>query len=498
MRGFRLLRASGTFELPDQRDVNHQQENSLDVEFAPPTQGGGSSWVSIVIGRNGVGKSRLLAGVANIFDQISRGRSISARNVITASHIEYLLNDNLCVIDLSSERGFQTSCNGVKCLPEELPLPEKIIALTTTPFDKFKLSRSVGRMPDGEDYDRDRYAYLGLRDRTGRASPTATVFRALEGLFDASKGSDEHRARIADVFEFLGYEPRIDVRYRVRIGAFKQLEGLNLGEPLEDLVNSRLAIGTRPLERLFKYPKELAVVREIAGEILSRINNGEIKLRASFPSSSDDDNFFRRIQYLRRLGLMHMSSVEIQRRADKTVLDLRLASSGELGIVTSFLGLASVISENSLIFIDEPEISLHPEWQARYVDLLTQTFAHYPGCHLILATHSPLILSDIDPRASNVVSLEPNRRHAEDAHNYAGKSYDFLLATIFDEPGNNNLYLKEEIIKALRLAADGKTRSQVFIETLALLGDSLHRLEPHSPVAQLIVELQHAADAGVA
>jgi len=70
----------------------------------------------------------------------------------------------------------------------------------------------------------------------------------------------------------------------------------------------------------------------------------------------------------------------------------------------------------------------------------------------VLATHSPLILSDINPDALNVVSLDPERGHIEDARGYAGKSYDFLLATAFNEPGNNNLYLKEEIIKALRMA----------------------------------------------
>jgi hypothetical protein len=148
--------------------------------------------------------------------------------------------------------------------------------------------------------------------------------------------------------------------------------------------------------------------------------------------------------------------------------------------------------------VDEPEISLHPEWQTKYVELLTSTFAHYRGCHFVLATHSPLILSDINPDASNVVSLDPDRRKAESASDFAGKSYDFLLATAFDEPGNNNMYLKEEIIKALRLAADGKVDSKEFAAALGVLKDMLPKLDQQSPIAQLIGELRDVSELEVA
>ena len=76
----------------------------------------------------------------------------------------------------------------------------------------------------------------------------------------------------------------------------------------------------------------------------------------------------------------------------------------------------------------------------------------------MLATHSPLILSDIAPENSNVVSLDPDRREAEDAAEFAGQSADYLLVAAFQVAGKNNLYLKQEVISCLA-ARRWRTRS---------------------------------------
>ncbi|MBB4616734.1 AAA family ATPase [Sphingomonas abaci] len=502
MQGFRLLRAAGTFENASRaKDAGHQANapSFMDVEFAPVALSDTNAWVSVVIGRNGVGKSRLLAGVADVLERLDSGRRFGRFDSPGVSMIEYLLDGVHCRVELNARREIKATLDGVQCSAESLPLPGKIIALTTTPFDKFRLSRSLRSRPDDPAYwEEQRYSYLGLRDRTGRASPTAAMFRALEGLFGASKGSDRKRMRIAEVFELLGYQPQIEVRYRAVPGATTRFKRLIEGDDFGDLFETRSTIrSSRPFERLHEDRDEFEAVREIAQEFADRMDQQrQVVLRADFQGVSDDE-FFNRIQRLRRVELVHLSSVEVRRISDGAILDLRLASSGELGIATGFLGLASTISDNSLVFIDEPEISLHPEWQKQYIDLLTKTFENFTGCHFVLATHSPLILSDIDPKASNVVSLDPERRRAESAADYAGKSYDYLLATAFEEPGNNNLYLKEEIIKALRLAADGEIGTLAFANAMEVLNENLPRLQASSPVAQLILELQNAAEAEV-
>jgi len=353
-----------------------------------------ASWTTVVIGKNGVGKSRLLAGLADLFEAADRKAGRRRSDDILVSRCEYVVDDSVYEIEVDGNFRLLARKDGKRCDLGDLALPTRVIALTTTPFDKFRASRalrSAGVPREAEQVER--YSYLGLRDRTGRASPTAALFRALEVLFEASESDAVRRTRVAEVFRFLGYHPRIVVRYEYSPIARARLERIVNGEPLDQILGERRTGYSLSVIRLLERdPRSLDDLRAVGRDVLSRYNGRAIDLRADFAGESDDRDFFRRLQVLRRADIIRMQAVEVEREVDGAFLDLRLASSGELGIVTGFLGLASVIENGSLVFIDEPEISLHPEWQTKYVDLLRSTFESFTGCHFILATHSPLIL----------------------------------------------------------------------------------------------------------
>lgn len=485
---FRLLQAAST----SRRDfadapLSHQhQVVELSDKFASSTK----PWVTIVIGKNGVGKSRLLAGIASLFDFLDPASRLS-RPSGEIWQLTYKCDGKLCEIDLSNGR--YISVDGKLSELSDLPLPTKVIALTTTPFDKFRVPRSALPIPTKRLLPRvERYAYLGLRDRTGRASPTATIFRALEGLFEVSKGEDSRRRRVAKVFEFLGYRPWVDVHYEFGLTGQRRLDLIIEGRPLEEILDEGSSRSFRDelIQLLERDPHVLEKMRDVGAQALKRAGGKRtFSIRADFTHLSNDESFFSALQMLRKVDVVRMKKVEIHRIADDVAVDLKVASSGELGIVAAFLGIASVIEDGSLVLIDEPEISLHPEWQSRYIDLLLNTFSPYTGCHFVLATHSPLILADISPENSNVVLLEGAHSDAESARAFAGQSSDHLLVTAFQAPGKNNLYMKQEVIKALRLAADGKANSPEFFRILNELKSLLPDLEPDSPVTKLILEL---------
>ena len=85
-------------------------------------------------------------------------------------------------------------------------------------------------------------------------------------------------------------------------------------------------------------------------------------------------------------------------------IDLQLLSSGEKQIVTFFaymvFGLKN--TNQSLFIVDEPELSLHLQWQLEFVDTL---FELNPDIQLIFATHSPEI---IGKRRNKAFKLIPN------------------------------------------------------------------------------------------
>lgn len=78
--------------------------------------------------------------------------------------------------------------------------------------------------------------------------------------------------------------------------------------------------------------------------------------------------------------------------SDSTILPQSL-SSGEQHELVMFYDLIFNASENTLILIDEPELSLHIKWQLDYVDELLQTISA-TKFSAVLATHSPQIIHD--------------------------------------------------------------------------------------------------------
>lgn len=62
-------------------------------------------------------------------------------------------------------------------------------------------------------------------------------------------------------------------------------------------------------------------------------------------------------------------------------------SSGQKCMILTLLNIAGSISDNSVVCIDEPEISLHPRWQKEFMKVLIEFFSDYKKCHFIIATH---------------------------------------------------------------------------------------------------------------
>ncbi len=76
-------------------------------------------------------------------------------------------------------------------------------------------------------------------------------------------------------------------------------------------------------------------------------------------------------------------------------LPLNYLSSGEKNDFVMFFELIFQSSNKGLFLIDEPEISLHIEWQETYLNYLCD-ICRINNCLAIVATHSPNILNDHD------------------------------------------------------------------------------------------------------
>jgi predicted ATP-binding protein involved in virulence len=74
-------------------------------------------------------------------------------------------------------------------------------------------------------------------------------------------------------------------------------------------------------------------------------------------------------------------------------IDPILLSSGEQHQLVMFYDLIFKVQPNTLIMIDEPELSLHITWQSRFIDELKE-IVKQSKIDVLIATHSPTIVGN--------------------------------------------------------------------------------------------------------
>jgi len=92
-----------------------------------------------------------------------------------------------------------------------------------------------------------------------------------------------------------------------------------------------------------------------------------------------------------------------QNKAGKE-FDITGLSSGEMQLFLRIISLKMMDIDNSIILVDEPEISLHPSWQQRIIKVYENIGKNN---QVIAATHSPHVVSSVPKENIRVLVVEP-------------------------------------------------------------------------------------------
>lgn len=84
-------------------------------------------------------------------------------------------------------------------------------------------------------------------------------------------------------------------------------------------------------------------------------------------------------------------------------------SSGEQNIISTALKLISKLRDGVIFLLDEPEISLHLEWQLAWPGLIHSILSRVSNCRLIVATHSPVLISSAISEGASCFNMEKGR-----------------------------------------------------------------------------------------
>jgi len=470
------------------RAITMTQEGQLPVLTS---QG---NYFTILIGKNGSGKSSLLSDICKLFldyEKISSRASNAKRNSNSRNDRSFYMNFSVNGQLLNSDM-LLAMAGPANQLHSSDWLPYRVIATTITPFDKFPLPPSQSNDLDSGEKNDSIYRYLGSRNRGNFSSKSSQISRVIESLIFATQKTGEDLRRLAKVFELLDLEPVLRLKYRLRPprDAIRFILASESDEHLKKLVNDLFASNRYPSysRSYFSLEDCYLIKRSLMSLDQTHLNGTQINLAINF----EEGRFFHgsidaymALAHLRSLGLIRSSDFRILRRGSfDGEIDITDASSGQQNVIMTFLGIAGEISDNSLILLDEPEISLHPEWQERFLPLLSSTFSEFQGCHFVIATHSPLLISDVGNLDGSVVTMETGEIH--DILEFSNRSADFQLATAFDAPGYRNEFLARTALSVLVSFGKAEPVQEETQAKISLLVDVRPMMNDHDPVAKMI------------
>jgi predicted ATP-binding protein involved in virulence len=137
--------------------------------------------------------------------------------------------------------------------------------------------------------------------------------------------------------------------------------------------------------------------------------------------------------------------------------------------------------------IDEPEVSLHPNWQIKYNMHLRKILSNYNNVHVIIATHSHFMVSGLHSEESSIFSIAPNKKIELITDSTYSWSSENILYSVFGVRTVNNYYIEQDLHKVLKLISNSSTNT-LEIQSIyqKLKSISYHEHDPLNQVLEKI------------
>jgi predicted ATP-binding protein involved in virulence len=215
-----------------------------------------------------------------------------------------------------------------------------------------------------------------------------------------------------------------------------------------------------------------------------------------FDSDSPSKESFDELQYIYKLkqyDLVNSANVIFHKQeCNITSEDM---SSGEFAILSTVLSIsAAADNPHTLVLLDEPELSLHPNWQMTLIDNLDRALANQV-CHMIIATHSHMLVSDLPVKRSFVTQLEKDEKGNLNATAISectyGWSAEEVLLKVFKTATDRNRYFGERIGRLLEKMGNNSIQPKEVTDELKELQEiskHLSDIDPMKTILNTIVE----------
>lgn len=376
-----------------------------------------------------------------------------------------------------------------------------VFAISGTYSDRFPQVVGVPISRPLSGFDLDKFSYFGPRYAGNVAGKSRIATCLLISILENPILSSEREDSVGAVLKCLGYTtrvralvvPRNDLK---RSGKVSQLIRNHVVKTIGYVSRS----DSNSARQLLEFLENLVQQDDIASAVSNTLQYRDIVLDLAVEGLSATEQQAQLIPFL-KTGLLVVSQFEFERLSiegqdqhdNVSVEDL---SSGQLQLLNNLLNLALNVKDDSLILIDEPENSLHPEWRREYISVLRQSIDCVKRCHVVLATHSPLVASGVKRGEGSLIGLKRDAQDdslkvspSETVHGWLPSA---VLEERFDMPSVRAPELTSAVETALKLLKSpnvDKVELEKACKDLKVLLSELPSDDVIVPAIEAIIEL---------
>lgn len=339
-----------------------------------------------------------------------------------------------------------------------------VIGISNSIYDKFG--------------NRSKNFYL-LSARSGRSVATRTIKKALSNIGPDQPVEIRHLSQILD---YLQYDNAIGIRFV----DLKNIDEIAADEP-DALSPDEFDQVSKEIFRV------LSSLRDVPNDSSPVMWIGMKDYSFSDINRSSVISLLKWERTLKKLG--YLTDIQILLRRNGHEISLYDASSGELSFLTSMLFLSTVINDESAVLVDEPENSLHPKWQSEYVHKILDLFP-YHNLSLIVATHSPIILSgaSLESKDTEIYRSTDDKFEKIDQRS---NSIEAVLFEVFGTTTPESHFLSHFFVDSLNDLAEGSISLGEVNARIDKVGESTFdpiQAEVLGQIRQIAGEISTAAD----
>lgn len=437
------------------------------------------NYTTLIIGSNGTGKSQLLKLITDIFLELNEyvTNKRGSFRFTYDFNLKYYCDNKL--IELVFSNKVLKVFEGKKTVESvEIPLPTSILTLPYNFNDKFPINERVLIEKKGNAFDENYYKYLGLRSASNNifiSGPSKKVLDAFSNIIESEKEIKD----LIPLFNLLNFGHKLFVHHKAgrHFNFLMQKDYLlNDNYSTDDFIKEYKSFWEEKNKSISKrfndenFYRTLNDRKKISNVLsflkknpdLMRKEVGSRRIFRPLEIDLSEDKSVSKFQKeispyntLRDLDIFSFDRIDIEKV--QSTISMEQISSGEYHLLFSMITLFAGITKRALVLIDEPEISLHPNWQMKYVDILNKIIFKSTSSHFLISSHSHLIVSDLSPNSSTIIGLNNNSGNSIETKvktidkNTFGWSTEQILLEIFDVPTTRNLYLTNEISKIISM-----------------------------------------------